>query len=118
MTTEPNAKETDSVGVSSPPAEPDHWMLSTYTSLKVYLINSTGFASPPAFVSTQSAPSKCLPRQHWLNNEGLETSNFFMMLKLLIETLPAAAPEPVPIVVGLLAPQLKLKISIQPALPK
>ena len=31
----PNANETDSVGVSSPPLDPDHWIDSTMTSVNL-----------------------------------------------------------------------------------
>ena len=37
MATLAKAKLTDSVGVSSPPEEPDHWIDSTITSVKTYL---------------------------------------------------------------------------------
>ncbi len=47
--------------------------------------------------------------QHVWNRVGLETSVFFMILNELRETLPADMPVlPLPTVVGLLAPKLKL----------
>src|SRR5262249_62065267 len=47
-------KLTDSAGVSSPPELPDHWMLSTQTSVKAYC-RETRDAFPPAVRITTTA---------------------------------------------------------------
>src|SRR5271157_2508181 len=101
------ARLTDSVGVSSPPEEPDHWIDSTITSVKTYLRKT---ACPPlvpvALLISTVALGKCCPAQQAANNLADEVSVFFMMLKLETETLPPARPDvPELTVVGLEAPQ-------------
>src|SRR5271165_6428416 len=107
MATLAKAKLTDSVGVSSPPEEPDHWTDSTITSVKAYLRKTCCCPLVPvALLISTVAVGKCCPAQQAANSLADEVSVFFMTLKLETETLPADRPvEPEPTVVGLEAPQ-------------
>src|SRR5215212_910236 len=99
------------MGVSSPPPDPDHWIESTNTCSNSYLRKSTAVL-PPALFSVTVALSKCSPWQQCWKRTGLVKSVFFMRLNDESDTLPAPPPPPVPMVLGLLAPQLNESISI------
>src|SRR4051812_1719277 len=87
-----NASDTDSVGVSSPPLDPDHWIDSTMMVSKSYWRNGDWPASPPALRMITDAFGKFLPVAQAWKRVVDALSDFFMMLKLLIETRPAVRP--------------------------
>src|SRR5271157_3271927 len=102
----PYTNDTLSLGESSPPEEPAHWMDSTKISANFHFKYSTGL-SPPDLRSVSPPVAMWVPWQHAWNSSGLALSVFFMKLKApKLARPPPAPPLAEPMVVLLLAPKL------------